>query len=114
MSPTGDEGEGGEATGAVCSSLPQAPSVSGELFQIRLGSSFTSLVLLISIQPVFVLRTYAADANFKLMHTLSYVMSVQSLARVPYVVLFNLTALNKDGIWQVCITFTLWQHDLHV
>ena len=44
--------------------LSQAPSVSGELFQIRLGSSFTSLVLLISIQPAFVLWAYAADANF--------------------------------------------------
>ena len=58
------------------------------------------------------LHAYAADTNFKLMHTLSYVTSAQSLARAPHVVLFNLKAL--DGIWQVCIITHLllfpWQH----
>ena len=96
---------------------------SGELFQIgnRIGfiiQIISFAVLLISIQSGFLLHAYAADhdTNFKLMHTLSYVMSAQSLARAPYVVLFNLKVL--DGIWQVCITIHLllfpWQHDLHV
>ena len=94
---------------------------SGELFQIENKIRFiihivSFAVLLILIQPAFLLHTYAADANFKLMHTLSYVTSAQSLAWAPYVVRFNLKAL--DGIWQVCITIHLllfpWQHDLHV
>ena len=38
------------------------------------------------------LHAYAADTNFKLMHTLSYVMSAQSLAWALYVVRF---ALNE-------------------
>ena len=52
------------------------------------------------------------------LHILSYVVSAQSLARDPVCHTFNLKALNKDGIWQVCIIIHLilfpWQHDLHV
>ena len=88
---------------------------SGELFQI--GNRIGFIIHIISFTG-FLLHAYAADhdANFKLMHTLSYVMSAQSLARAPYVILFNLKVL--DGIWQVCIIIHLllfpWQHDLHV
>jgi len=46
------------------------------------------------------LHAYVADANFKLMHTLSYVTSVQPLARAPYVVLFK--PLNKATGRHVC------------
>ena len=81
----GGRGEEGRATRAFA---PRAPSVRGppngaELFQIRSGSFVSSqssffkgvhfAVLLISSQPAFLLPTYADDANFKLLHTLSYV-----------------------------------------
>ena len=55
-----------------------------------------------SSQPAFLLRAHAADANFKIMHTLvSSYAPAQPLARAPYVVLFDLKPLNKDGNVQV-------------
>jgi len=58
---------------------------------------------LISSQPAFLLHAYTADSNFKLMHILYYVTTVQPLANGPYVVLFDLKSLNKDGNWQACM-----------
>ena len=37
------------------------------------------------------------------MYTLSNVTSLQSLASAPYIVLFDLKAINEDGNWQVCM-----------
>ena len=53
------------------------------------------------------LRAYAADANVKLMHTLSDVTSVQPLARAPYVVLFDLKQRRQLAGMYVVYTWSL-------
>ena len=40
---------------------------------------------------------YGVEANFKLMHTSSYVTTAQQLARALYVVLFDPKPLNEDS-----------------
>ena len=40
------------------------------------------------------------------MHILSYVTIAQSLARVLYVILFDLKPLNEDSNWYMCIYCT--------
>ena len=56
------------------------------------------------------LCAYAADANFKLMHILSYVTIAQSLARALYVILFDLKPLNEDSNCTGTCVFTVRMH----
>ena len=84
--PTSSREGGRGRRGGQQGHLPPGPPVSGgpqTVMQIRSGSFVSSqssffkgvhfAVLLISSQPAFLLPAYADDANFKLLHTLSYV-----------------------------------------
>ena len=71
-------------------SLPWAPKWSWTLSSSSFTSQssffkrFLSLYYGFQVSLLFLLRTYAADTNFKLMHTSSYATSVQPLAKAKF------------------------------
>ena len=76
-------------------SLPQAPSVRGPPNSAETCSGFRS-------QSMTNGNNETSPMSFK-SACLSYVRTVQSLARAPFVVLFGLKPLNEDGNLQVYV-----------
>ena len=107
-------------------SLPWAPSVRGApnsagLAQIRSGSSFTvqssffkEFVLLycwFQVSLLFCFAIYAADANFRLMHTLSYMTTAQPTSWGSLRHNFNLKL--KTATWRYVCTLYIYEKEPH-
>ena len=123
ISATDGWGGWGGATWTVCPGPPVCggPQTVLDSFKIRSGSSFTvqssffkEFILLycwfqVSLFSCFAI--YAADANFKLMHTLSYMTTAQPTSWGSLRHNFNLKL--KTATWRYVCTLCIYEKEPH-